>query len=100
MQHHQRVIAAITAVERVPVEVEVSLSRRRQVRPDGGRAACQDDQRNCHATPKQEISEKLPAIVAAGRQTAAIAQYRELSGFLPKAATLVLQWPQYIYFHG
>jgi len=40
---------------------------------------------------KTETSEKLPAIVAAGRQTAAIAQATELSGFLPKAATPVLQ---------
>jgi hypothetical protein len=38
-----------------------------------------------------ETPEKLPTILAAGRQTAAIAQETELSGFLPKAATPVLQ---------
>jgi hypothetical protein len=35
--------------------------------------------------------QKLPAIVAAGRQTAALAQETAWSGFLPKAATPVLQ---------
>jgi hypothetical protein len=38
-----------------------------------------------------ETPQKLPAIVAAGRQTAAIAQETEWSGFLPKAATPVLR---------
>jgi hypothetical protein len=37
-----------------------------------------------------ETSKKPSAIVAAGRQTAAIARETELSGFLPKAATPVL----------
>jgi len=44
---------------------------------------------------ESEPSEKCQDVVSAGRQTAAFAQETPVSGFLPKAATPVLQRPQF-----